>query len=127
MAFIEQLQRLQRMDGLIHRKGTGTAKELGSLLGVARSNVFNYLDILRSLGAEIDYCEFRKTYFYTNNTRPRLSIISASNSENLQGGKTFFNFFFGSPKFLDWDVSPLYQVQQQGEKQWASDCASLWL
>jgi hypothetical protein len=32
-----------------------------------------------------------------------------------------------SPKFLDWDVSPLYQVQQQEEKQWASDCASLWL
>jgi hypothetical protein len=93
MAFIEQLQRLQRMDGLIHRKGTGTAQELGSLVGIARSNVFNYLDILRSLGAEIDYCEFRKTYFYANNTRPRLSIISASNSENLQGGKTFFNFF----------------------------------
>ena len=127
MAFIEQLQRLQRMDGLIHRKGTGTAQELGSLVGIARSNVFNYLDILRSLGAEIDYCEFRKTYFYLNNTRPRLSIISASNSENMQGGKTFFNFFSMSPKFLDWGVSPLYQVNEQRENQWASDCASFLL
>jgi biotin operon repressor len=127
MSFIEQLQLLQRLDRLILRKGTGSARELGALVGLSRSSVFNYLDTLRSLGAEIDYCEFRKSYFYINDTRPRLPILSAANSELYQGGKTFSNFFFGSPKFLDWGVSPLYQVNQQLTTRTASECASFWL
>ena len=112
MTFIEQFQLLQRIDGCIGRKKTGSAKDLGSLLGISRSSVFNYLDILRTFGAEIDYCEFRKTYYYINDKRPHFSILSPSNSEKYYGGKTFFNFFSDSPKFLDWGVSPLYQVNQ---------------
>ena len=104
MTFIEQLKLLERMDKLINRKGTGSAKDLASLLGVSRSSVFNYLDNLRALGAEIGFCEFRKSYYYVDGQRPRLPILSKSISDKYHGGKTFFNFFQHSPEFLDWHV-----------------------
>ena len=127
MAFIEQFQLLQRIDRLIARKGTGSAKELGSLVGISRSSVFNYFDILRSFGAEIDYCEVKKSYYYVDGKKPRLPVLSASDSENIHGGKTFFNIFPASPEFLDCDVSPLYHVDRQEEKHYAGNCPSFWL
>lgn len=116
MTFIEHLKLLQRMDALIARKGTGSVKEFSTLLDVSRSSLFNYLDTLRTLGGEIEFCDFRKSYYYVDNQRPQLPIISKSNSDDYYGGKTFSNFFQGSPKFLDWHVSPLYQVERQKEK-----------
>lgn len=74
MKFIEQLKLLERFDALIARKRTGSAKDLAAKLAISRSTVFNHLDTLRGLGAEIDYCEFRKSYFYVNDQRPRLGF-----------------------------------------------------
>jgi biotin operon repressor len=127
MTFIEQLRLMQRIDILIARKGTGTPKDLSSILGISRSSVFNYLDNLRQLGADIDYCDFRKSYFYVDNKRPRFPVFSKADSENFQGGKIDFDFFSYSPEFLDWGGSPLSQVQRQQEALSAGDCNLLWL
>jgi hypothetical protein len=127
MALIEQLQLLDRIHGLIVRKGTGTARELASLLGISRSSVFNYFDYLRQLGAEIDYCEFRKSYYYVDNKRPRFHVFSKQESDTIQGGKIIFNFFHDSPEFLDWGVSPLYHVDRQLDNQYAGTRASFCL
>ena len=126
MTFIEQLMLLQRIDRLIHRKGTGSPKDLSSLLGISRSSVFNYLDNLRQLGAEIGYCDFRKSYFYVDNKTPRLPIFSKADSEHFQGGKINYDFFSYSPEFLDWGGSPLYQVHKQQDKLSAGDGNLLW-
>ena len=127
MTLIEQLQLLHRIDKLITRRGTGTAKELGSLVGISRSSVFNYFDTLRSFGAEIDYCELRKSYYYVDNKRPRFHVFSKQESDTIQGGKTFFNFFHDSPEFLDWGVPSLYHVDRQEENQYAGTRASFCL
>ena len=74
MALFEQLQLLQRLDALITQKRTGSAKDLGAKLGICRSSVFNYFDTLRQFGVEIEYCEFRKSYFYVDDKRPRLPM-----------------------------------------------------
>ena len=42
MTFIEHLRLLQRMDGLIHLKRTGTADAFAELLGISRRSIFNY-------------------------------------------------------------------------------------
>ena len=73
MTFIEHFRLLQRVDRLIARKGTGTIHELSSLLKISRSSVYNCLEHLRSLGAEIGYCDDRKSYYYVDNQRPDFS------------------------------------------------------
>ncbi|MEZ5040980.1 MAG: HTH domain-containing protein [Saprospiraceae bacterium] len=65
MTFLAQLSLIFRIDGLIRRKSTGTASHLAQKLNTSRSSVYRYLDLLRNLGATIEYCHQRQSYFYT--------------------------------------------------------------
>ncbi len=65
MNFIEKSKMLERVDQLIRMKATGTAGELAKKLNQSRSSVYNTLDLLRDMGADIKYCESRKSYYYT--------------------------------------------------------------
>lgn len=64
MKILEQLLQLERLDGLIRRKGTGPPRALARKLAVSERQVHNLLVILRGFGAEIDYCRTRQTYYY---------------------------------------------------------------
>ena len=64
MSLIAQLQRLDRLDGLIRRKATGSSDQLAARLGCSRRTVYNLLETLRELGAEIHYCTERRSYHY---------------------------------------------------------------
>lgn len=66
MKFVEQLQLLDRLHALIQRKGTGNYQHLAARLGVAPRTVYNLLDALKELGAKIDYCKTRQSYYYAN-------------------------------------------------------------
>lgn len=48
MALIEQIRLLRRIDGNIIRKKTGTAQKLASFMGISRTQIFYYFEILRS-------------------------------------------------------------------------------
>lgn len=69
MRFVDQLQMLDRMDQLIRLKCTGNSKTLSLRLGISRRNVYYLLDILKELGAQIEYCKKRKSFFYVNNIK----------------------------------------------------------
>jgi len=99
MTYIERLQLLERIDGFLKRKQTGTADELAERLGICRRSVFNHFTSLRNMGAEIDYCDYRKSYFYVNDKKARLPIVPKSNSDKLYGGESFLNFFSGVQNF----------------------------
>jgi biotin operon repressor len=93
MTFIEQLELLERMDAVINRKGTGNATELAQRLKVSRRSVFNYLDTLRRMGADIDYCEHRQSYYYKEDKRPQLPTITKQNANKITGGESFLYYF----------------------------------
>jgi predicted DNA-binding transcriptional regulator YafY len=56
--------RLEHLDILIRTKSTGSPDQLATKLSVSKRTIFEYLDILKSLGAEIKYCKVRKSYCY---------------------------------------------------------------
>lgn len=66
MKLTEQLQLLDRIHSLIRRKGTGTPDELAQRL------VYNHINALKELGAEISYCKTGKVI----TTLSRLSLTS---------------------------------------------------
>jgi biotin operon repressor len=99
MTIFHQLALMERMDNLIHRKGTGTAEELADRLGICRRSVFNYFDKLRERGAEIEFCFEKNSYFYVDDQRPSLPIIAKQNANKLRGGESFLNFFSGVQVF----------------------------
>jgi transcriptional antiterminator len=64
MKLIAQLQNLDRLDGLIRRKATGSSVQLAARFGCSRRTIHNYLKMLEELGAEVVYCKKRRSYYY---------------------------------------------------------------
>ena len=64
MKFIEQFQRLERLDQLIRLKATGNAASLARRMECSRRTIYHLLEALRALGAEIDYCTYQQSYYY---------------------------------------------------------------
>lgn len=64
MTFLEKIQVIKRVDGLIRRKSTGTAKELAERLGVSRRCVYDIIVVMKKLHAPIEYCHMRKSFYY---------------------------------------------------------------
>lgn len=56
--------RISSIDQLIRQESTGDAQKLATRLGMARSTLFKYLNDMKELGAPIDYCRRRKTFYY---------------------------------------------------------------
>ena len=67
--FIDHYRLVQRVDEQIARRGTGSNKELADKIGVSNATLYRIFDELKILGADIAYCNFRKSYFYQNNFR----------------------------------------------------------
>jgi predicted DNA-binding transcriptional regulator YafY len=57
-------ERLQRIDRLIQIKGTGNAAELADKLGLSRASVYEYINLMKDLGAPIKFCKFRQSFYY---------------------------------------------------------------
>jgi predicted DNA-binding transcriptional regulator YafY len=58
------LERFQRIDDLIYRKSTGTPQQLADRLELSESTLYEYLSVMRSLGAPIAYSRERQSYYY---------------------------------------------------------------
>jgi len=61
--------RLERLDFLIRTKSSGCPQKLAGKLGVSKRTVFGYIDILKALGAEIEYDHYLQCYFYKREGR----------------------------------------------------------
>lgn len=64
MTFIDQVNTLKRIDGLVRRKATGTPEQLSDRLALSRASVYRYIATMKELGAPIDYCKLRRTFYY---------------------------------------------------------------
>ncbi len=64
MRFREKIVLLERLDQLIRMKATGSARELAKKLGISKSTVYEVIDVLKQLGADIGYCSYRKSFYY---------------------------------------------------------------
>jgi len=98
MRFFEKLQVIERVDGLIKRKGTGTAEELENKLGVSRRCVFDIIDVMKKMDAPIAYNTQRRSYEYE---KPCELMIGFLDPKKIEGGKSeILNKIISSEDFL---------------------------
>jgi predicted DNA-binding transcriptional regulator YafY len=57
--------RLDFLHSLIKKRATGAPEQLAKKLNVSERTTFEYIEILRSLGADIKYSRDRQSYYYT--------------------------------------------------------------
>ncbi|GAO41958.1 HTH domain-containing protein [Flavihumibacter petaseus] len=58
------IDRLDRLDNLIRTKSTGTPQDLANKLNISRSTLYEYIGLLKSMGAPISFCRRRNSFYY---------------------------------------------------------------
>lgn len=95
MKLFEEINLLERLDQLIRLKATGTPCQLAEKLGLSKRQVYRYIDEMKELGLNIDYCKRRGTYFYEEDAflKFRMSIVKNGEEQKIIGGENIFTFF----------------------------------
>ncbi|HEX2919621.1 MAG TPA: hypothetical protein VHO50_00500 [Bacteroidales bacterium] len=70
MTFIEQMQRLERLDYLIRSRATGTPSELAKKLGLSQSQMFQIMKAIKEkMEAPVCYSRAEQSYYYGEDVR----------------------------------------------------------
>lgn len=64
MKFEQYLQNMQRLDQLIRLKSTGSPDALAAKLNLSRSTLYRHIDLMKSMGAPINYDLYRESFVY---------------------------------------------------------------
>jgi len=75
MKVIDILQRLEQMDQLIRLKATGSPRAFASRLGISKSSLYNYLELLRMLGGPVQYNQQLSTFEYEYSVVLQLGFV----------------------------------------------------
>jgi predicted DNA-binding transcriptional regulator YafY len=77
------LHRLIRLDYLIHLKSTGTPANCAQKIGISERSLYDYLKVLKNMGAPIKFSRNRGTYYYNQEGRFRISFISDHDRQSV--------------------------------------------
>ena len=69
------LHRLIRLDHLISHKSTGTPADCAHKIGISERSLYDYLKILKEMGAPVKFSRDRRTYFYTEGGHFHVSFL----------------------------------------------------
>ena len=96
MNFIQQIERLQKLNKLIEQEKTGTPKELAKRLGVTRRTLYRMIESIRLLGVYIEYDRKSMTFYYQDSDRIdiqfSLRILHDDEIKKIAGGIQLFSF-----------------------------------
>ena len=70
------LHRLIRLDHLISHKSTGTPADCANKIGISERSLYDYLKILKEMGAPVRFSRDRRTYFYAEGGHFHISFLS---------------------------------------------------
>ena len=78
------LHRLIRLDYLIHLKATGKPADCANKIGISERSLYDYLKILKEMGAPVKFSRNRGTYYYNEEGRFRISFLSGEPHQTVE-------------------------------------------
>ena len=85
MSLLKYIERVRRIDMLIHMKATGPPVEFARKLGIRRSTLFESLQEMKEMGVDIKYSNIRETYYYADERRIEIRV------EKIQSDKKAYD------------------------------------
>jgi hypothetical protein len=70
------LNRLHRLDFLISHKSTGAPPDFAEKIGISERSLYDYLKILKEMGAPVRFSRDRRTYYYDSEGNFRIGFIA---------------------------------------------------
>ena len=61
----QAIQLMERIDHLVKRRATGSPQELANRLSVSRASLHRVMEVMKELGAPIEYSIIHKSYVYS--------------------------------------------------------------
>lgn len=58
------IERLKRIDGIIQKKSSGTPAQLAAKLDISESTLYEFIAVMKEMGAPIQYDKFNCRYYY---------------------------------------------------------------
>jgi predicted DNA-binding transcriptional regulator YafY len=77
----EIFHRITRIDNLIRMKATGTPGQLAERLGVSERSVYEYISLMKELGAPIKFDSYRESYYYDEEGSFTISFFRAKEND----------------------------------------------
>ncbi len=84
------LHRLIRLDHLISHKSTGTPADCAQKVGISERSLYDYLKLLKDMGAPVKFSRGRRTYYYAEGGHFHVSFLSKEKGvqfARLEGGE----------------------------------------
>ncbi len=72
-SLIKNIERLKRFDYLVRNGCTGNAKEFSRKMEISKSSLYDFIQQVEILGASIEYCKLRNTFYYVKPIHIELS------------------------------------------------------
>lgn len=69
------LKRINQLDYLIHEQRTGSPAKLSRKVGISERSVFDYLKLMKEMGAPISYSRAKGSYFYQAGGRFNIRFV----------------------------------------------------
>ena len=95
MRNIDKLFVIERLHRLIKFEFIGNSKDYAAKLSISRSSFHNYIDDLKTVGAEIEYNRIKNCYQYLNDfefeIKIKKSLLPSDEMRKMHGGNNFFN------------------------------------
>jgi bacteriocin-like protein len=96
MALNDVLEKIKRIDQLIRMQATGNPDQFAQKLGIAKSTLYSYINMMKQYDAPIKYNDERKTFIYTYNGILKIGFIGEEITEdelkNIKGGVRCENY-----------------------------------
>ncbi len=70
------IERFKRIDAILQNKSSGTPAQLAERLGISESTLYEFIAVMKELGAPIQYDKFAQRYFYEQEGHFNISFIT---------------------------------------------------
>lgn len=69
------IERFKRIDEIIQNKSSGTPAQLATRLDISESTLYEFIAVMKELGAPIQYDKFAQRYYYEEEGRFTILFI----------------------------------------------------
>ena len=80
----EIFNRITRIDNLIRMKATGTPAQLAERLGMSERSVYEYISLMKDLGAPIKFDSYRESYYYDEEGSFNISFFRKKENDSTR-------------------------------------------
>jgi predicted DNA-binding transcriptional regulator YafY len=71
------INRLKSIDCLIQMQNTGNARELAERLEITERSVYNYLNLMKNMGAPITFSSYHQSYVYEGDGKFFIGFVNS--------------------------------------------------